>query len=154
MRKDDLLQISNLLDEKLGENNKEVFFVMDKKFKENNKKIFEKIDGVSGKIDGVKKLLKKEFNWLGKSTKKGFDEVDKGFNKVDKGFNKVDKGFDRIDKTLDKKADKSTLLNWADNRILELALDRDKVKYLHVKEWKKLPSIREINNVLIKEKLR
>ena len=140
MLKSDLKQISNLLDEKLGENNKEVFFVMDKKFEENNKKIFEKIKGVK--------------NELLDSMKEEFDSNTEQHNQMNKRFNKVDKMLDDIDETLEKKADKSTLLDWTDTRILDLELDRNKVKYLHIKEWNNLPSAHKINDTLIKEGLK
>ena len=106
MQKNDLKQISNLLDEKFEENNKN--FVTKDDLKENNKEIFKK-------IDGVKELLKKKFNWLGESTKKGFDEVDKKLNGIDVRL-------DGIDLELKKKADKSTLLVFAYQGMEKLAV--------------------------------
>ena len=108
MLKNDLKEISNLLDQK---------------FKENNKKIFEKMDEMEEKI----------------------------MVSTQKEFNIFSKRFDEINKILENKVDKNTLLDWADNRILDLELDRDKAKFLHIEKWKNLPSAQKINNALIKE---
>jgi hypothetical protein len=75
------------------------------------------------------------------------------FSVINDRFNKVDQRFNKIDKTLETKANESTLLDWADNRILELELNSNKVKYLHIKEWKGLPSASKIKEALIKEGL-
>jgi uncharacterized protein YicC (UPF0701 family) len=100
---------------------------LDQKFKENNKKIFKRIES---KIDSAEERI---------------------MTSTQKEFHDVNEKLDGIDKTLENKADKSTLLNWADKRILNLELDRNKAKYFHIKEWKDLPSAQKINSTLIKE---
>ena len=118
--------VKQIVDESLDEK-------LDKKFRENNKKIFKKIDGVKNKL---------------------LDSMKEEFDDNTEQHNQLNKRFDKVDKTLESKADKSTLLDWADKRILGLELDRDRMKYLHIKEWKNLPSAHKINDTLIKEGLR
>ena len=107
---------------------------LDKKFKENNKKIFKKIEESAEEVGII--------------VNDSFVELE---GKMNKRFNKVDNRLDGINQTLKKKADKNTLLDWADKRILSLELDCKKTKYLHIEKWKNLPSATKINNTLIKE---
>jgi acetone carboxylase gamma subunit len=113
---------------------KQMSNLLDKKLGENNEKIFERIEG---KIDSVEEKI--------------MISTQKEFSTFSKRFDEMDKRFDGIDKTLENKADKSTLLDWADKKILELESDNDKVKYLHIEDWKNLPSASKIKNTLVKE---
>ncbi len=116
MQKQDLQQISNLLDKKL-----------DQKFKENNK------------------ILKKEIvDEIGAITNQAFNEQEE----------RTDKRFDKIDKELAKRPTKKEMFSWADKRIVDIELDMDKVKYIHLDEWNKLPPTVEISKALVENKLK
>jgi transcriptional regulator of heat shock response len=132
MKKQDLQQISNLLNQKL-----------DQKFKENNKKIFKKINGVDEKVEKLLTTVKEEF-----------DKNTEQHNEVDKRFNEVDKRFNKVDEELKKKATSQQVLSWGDDKIVALELDMDKVKYIHLDEWEKLPPTVEISKTLVEHKLK
>ena len=46
------------------------------------------------------------------------------------------------------------IMSWGDKKIVELELDMDKVKYLHQKEFDKLPPPAEISRVLVERGLK
>lgn len=117
---------------------KEIKQIVDTSVKENNEKIFKRIEAkIDNSTDG-----------LAINTNESFDELEE---KMNERFDGVDNRLDKMNKKLEQKADRNTLLNWVDNRILGLESDRNKVKYLHVEEWKNLPSASKINSTLIKE---
>lgn len=114
MQKQDLQQISNLLDQK---------------FKENNKKIFKKINGVDEKVEKLLTTVKEEFD---KNTEQ----------------------HNKINEELAKRPTKKEMFSWADKRIVDVELNMDKVKYIHLDEWEKLPPTFEISKTLVEHKLK
>ena len=117
MLKSDLKQIKQIVDTSIN-----------KSIKENNKKIFKKIDDSA---ESIAINTNESFDELEGKMNKRFDGIDERFDGVDDRLDGIDKSLDGIDKRLEQKADRNTLLNWADDRILELELDRNKVKYFH-----------------------
>ena len=130
MQKNDLKQISNLLDEtldkKFRENNKNLVTKDDLKstFKENNKKIFKKIDGVKNEL---------------------LDSMQDEFSNNTKQHNQMNKRFDKIDLELKKKITKNDLDDWEFSKSFET--DIDALKYVNINKLKTLPH----RNVIIKE---
>ncbi|MCK5510570.1 hypothetical protein KAI65_03455 [Candidatus Parcubacteria bacterium] len=127
MAKNNLEQFSEILDKKLGENNKTLF-----------KKIDEKIDKLEENIMTA--------------TKKGFDEVDCRFEKVEKEITEVKQNVDKIKDVQENIYQR--ICDQTDNEIKDLQLDMDKIKYIHKKEWNKLPPTYEISKVLAENGLK
>lgn len=130
MQKQDLQQISDLLDEKL-----------DEKFKENNKKIFKKIDKVDKKIETVLK-----------TTKEGFDENTKDHQIINNRFDKVEERLKKVENKNNKIY--KSICSYTDNELAELQFNMDKVKYIHINEWDNLPPAHEISKELVKRELK
>ena len=153
MVKNDLEQISKLLDKKFEENNKKI----DIKFEENNKEILKEIDikfeknnkEIDKKIDD--KIDKFEENIM-TATKRGFDEVDSRFERVEEELTDVKQDIKKIKDVQENIYQR--ICDQTDNEIKDLQLDMDKVKYIHKKEWNKLPQTYEISKVLVKSGLK
>ena len=130
MLKSDLKQIKQIVDESL-----------DKKLDE---KLDEKLGFVKNEIGTVK-------NEIGNVKNELLDSMKEEFDRNTEQHIQMNEKLDRIDQKLETKADETTLLDWADKRILRLESDRNKVKYLHIKEWKNLPSASKIKATLVRE---
>ena len=153
MTKNDLKQISELLDKGLKENNKKLFKKIDEKIdkstEENNKKIDGKFEENNKKID--EKIDKLEENIM-VATKRGFDEVDSRFEKVEKKLTDVKQDVKKIKDVQENIYQR--ICDQTDNEVKDLQLDMDKVKYIHKKEWAKLPPTYEISKALAEDGLK
>lgn len=126
MQQQDLKQFSDILDQKL-----------DQKFEENNKAIFAKIDEVKQDVNKVKQ----DTDELLRSTKEGFDEVAALEQKLSKVETTNDNIYERTCK-------------YTDNELANLSDDMNRVKFIHKKEWKKLPPLPVVRQKLAEEGLR
>lgn len=145
MQQQDLQQIKQLLKEEF-----------DQRFKENNKILKEEIvKDVNDKIEEVMLINKEEFEKVDKK----FDEVDKKFDEVDKRFDEVNGELKDIKQGVQeaKKVQENIygrICDQNDNKLVDLDLDMDKVKYIHSEEWDKLPPTREISEALAEKGLK
>ena len=104
--------------------------LLDEKFKENNK------------------ILKDEIvAEIGAATSQAFSAVEARIDKIDV---KVDK----LGEEMAKRPTLNQIMNWGDEKIVALELDMDKVKYLHLKDFKNLPPQPEISRVLVEHDLK
>ncbi|MEA3463760.1 MAG: hypothetical protein U9R14_01665 [Patescibacteria group bacterium] len=147
MQQKDLQQISNLMDQKFEKNNENLVTKNDLKqiFKENNEKIFKKMDDKFKKMDGK---FKKMDDKIDKFEDKITRTVKQEFDQNTEQHNKMEKRFDKMDKKLEQKPNKDHMFDWADKKVHNLELDMEKAKYLHRREWKKLPPAYEIRKAL------
>jgi len=135
MQQQNLQQISDLMDQKFEKNNEKL-----------KKDIVNEVGAITNQSFGeFEKKAEERFDKMDKR----FDKMDKRFDKMDKRFDKMDKRFDKMDEELAKRPTKKEIFDWADKRIVNVELDMDKIKYLHRKEWKKLPRAYEIKKILI-----
>ena len=88
MQKQDLKQISNLLDQKLDQKFKSNDQKLDQKFKDNNEVLLKKID----------KKMDEKIDELAIMVKCGFDNVDKRFDQVDKRFDRAKDDISTLEK--------------------------------------------------------
>lgn len=135
MQQQDLQQISDLMDKKL-----------DQKFKENNKILKEEI------VDEIGVITNQGFNEQEERMTARFEKVDARFEKVDERFNKADDEFKKINDKCDNIYER--ICDKTDIKLRDLELDMDKVKYIHLKEWDKLPPTYEISEALAEKNLK
>ncbi|MFH0892214.1 MAG: hypothetical protein V1867_05530 [Candidatus Falkowbacteria bacterium] len=106
--------------------------------KENNKKIFEKIDE---KIDDLAITVNQSIGGL-----------EEGMGRVENRLDKVENRLDKVESTNDKIY--KSICSYTDNELAGLQTDMDKTKYLHIEEWKKLPSSASISAKLVEKGLK
>lgn len=129
----DLQSIGNLIDEKLTKNNKvlkdeiadEITTVVNTAFNEFEGNINKRVDGLEGKIISL-----------------------------DEKVGELDKKVDELDKKVELRPTLEHIMNWGDKKIVSIELDMDKLKYLHLKEFKNLPPQPEISRVLAEDDLK
>lgn len=120
----DLLKISNLLEENNKKNNKllkeeivgEIVGAVNDGFTEMQKQL----DGMEGKITGMDGKIGGMEGRLGK-----------------------------LQKDMELRPTLSQIMNWGDNKIVNLELRTDKLDYLHLKELDNLPPAPEISQALM-----
>lgn len=104
--------------------------LLDEKFKENNK------------------ILKDEIvAEIGAATSQAFSAVEARIDKIDV---KVDK----LGEEMAKRPTLNQIMSWGDKIIVPLRLDIDKLKYLHLKDFKNLPPQQKISRILIEHDLK
>lgn len=179
MTKQDLQQINQLLQKnnqvlkkeirkelksEIQENNKILKAEIRKEFRseiqENNKILRSEIQEnnhilrkeIKSEIQENNKILRKEFKSEIQENNKILKEaiIEETAMIVNKAFQEME---EKIKKEFEKRPTKQELFDWADKRIYPLELDQDRLKFLHIKEWKKLPSQREITGKLAEEGL-
>jgi len=96
-------------------------------------------------------LEEKDLQSIGKLLDKKLDEV---ISSVNDGFTGVQRELDIIKEDVKLRPTLQQIMNWGDKKIVALELDVDKVKYLHLKEFKNLPSQPEISRVLVEHDLK
>jgi len=84
-------------------------------------------------------------------TKQGFDEVENRLNNVENDMCIVKKDLKHV-KDIQINI-QERICDWNDNKLTELEFDNNKIKYLHINEWKNLPSAYKIREVLDKNKI-
>ncbi len=94
LTKEDLQAISDLIDLKLGEQDKRI----QKRFDEQDKKFNKRFDEQDERFN-------KRFDEQDERFNKRFDEQDNKFEAIDKRFEAIDKRFDEQDEKIDKKLD-------------------------------------------------
>ena len=158
MQQEDLKQISDLMDQKFEKSNKKIFKkidILDKKINGLDKKIDSKIDTLDKKIDSKIDILDKKIDSkideLALVTKQGFDEVENRLNNVENDMCIVKKDLKHV-KDIQINI-QERICDWNDNKLTELEFDNNKIKYLHINEWKNLPSAYKIREVLDKNKI-
>lgn len=105
--------------------------LLNERFKENNKIL-------------KKEIVKEVVDEVGVITNQAFGEFEE----------RMDKKFDRVNRELAKRPTKKEMFGWADRKIVPLEIDMDKVKYLHLDKWNKLPPTIEISRTLVENKLK
>jgi len=180
MQQEDLKQFSDLMDQKFEKNNKRFFEkidILDKKIDNKINTLDNKIDTLDKKIDNkintLDKKIDNKINTLDKKIDNKINTLDKKIdNKIDELALVTKQGFDEVENRLnnvendmcivkkDLKHVKDIQINiqericdWNDNKLTELELDNNKIKYLHINEWKNLPSAYKIREVLDKNKI-
>ena len=106
--------------------------LMDQKFKENNKTFKKEI------VDEVGRITNDSFNEFDGKIKEKFTEVKQEFKKINDKCDNIYGG----------------ICGYTDNELKDLELDMDKVKFIHLKEWDKLPPTIEISKALAEKGLR
>lgn len=136
MQQEDLRQIQEIISNSLVENNRVLeATVIKTAIKEallENNKILE------AKIDESMAI-----------SKESFDEIFKRLDNVENRLDGVESGLKEV-KDLNQNI-YSRMVEVTDNQMKEMQLDNDKIKFLHIDEWKKLPPTGEISNRLIEE---
>jgi hypothetical protein len=64
-------------------------------------------------------------------------------------FSAVEAKIDNLDNELAKRPTKDEMFSWADRRITDLEIGKERHDYMHIDELDKLPAPQEINRVLI-----
>lgn len=64
---------------------------------------------------------------------------------------KTDRRFDKIEEELSQKPTSDKIFSWADGILVPVSRDVDRLKYLHMKEFKDMPDNLTINTALIDE---
>jgi hypothetical protein len=134
----DIQQISKLLDEKFKERDK----LLDERFEKNNKILVDDIMvKVDARFDEVLGIMNDSFTDM-EVRMDGFKQEISG--KVDK----IEAELGIVKVELEKKPNKSDMFSWGDKQILPVKFDVDRLKYIHLKEIKKLPPQYEISQAL------
>ena len=90
-------------------------------------------------LQAISALLSKQL----KEQSEQFDE------KIAEVLNAVSEGFSEVHEELAKRPTKDEMFSWADRRITDLEIGKERHDYLHIDELDKLPAPQEINRVLI-----
>lgn len=136
MQKEDLLQIKELLDSSIGDFRQE----MKESFASNNAEL--------------RKEIKESNDELRKELVERMDSMEENIMTLSKiEFNKIEDRFDEVDKELAKRSTLDQIMSWGDKKVVPLERDVEKIKYLHIEEFKELPSNFEISQKLAEEGL-
>ncbi len=99
----------------------------------------------------VQNVVKEEL----KETNEKIDEVLRTtkmqFDDNTEQFKEIRDDLKDVKDELKKKPNESKILSWGDERITPVKLDVDKIKYIHRKEWKKLPNSGTVSRILMEE---
>lgn len=133
MKKSDLFQISDLMDQKFDE----------------------KLKNIATRDDlnqfATKDYLKRE---LEESEERIVLSVNSGINNSFKEFEeKMDSRFNKIDEELLKRPTRDEIFKKWDDKIEAVICDVDSLKYMHKDKWHDLPSRSKIKSALIKENI-
>ena len=111
---------------------------------------------------GIEETLDKRFSDFEKVVDDKFEDmalmVSNGFAEVGEKLNKIDSRLELVESRLTKVEDLNRniydrMVEVTDTTMNDLRLDMDKVKFLHLDEWKGLPPQREISETLALEGL-
>lgn len=108
-------------------------------------------------LQSIGELLDKKLDDRFKIQEEKFDKklekkIDEKFDDmavlVNKGFTGVQEQIDGLKKEIKLRPTKAEIFAWADKRIVELELAKDRHDYLHINELDKLPPQPEISRIL------
>ena len=97
----------------------------------------------------LEKKLDEKFDEMAMLVNKGFTGMQKEFDGLKEEFNEVKGELREVKKDIKFRPTLNQIMSWGDKKIVALELDMDKVKYLHQKEFAKLPPQAEISRTLI-----
>jgi hypothetical protein len=111
--------------------------LLDEKLKENNKTLKDEIISEIGEnIKENNKTLKDEI----------ISEIGET---IGEAFSNIEAKIDRLEEEIAKRPTRNEVFGWADRRIIDLEIGKERHDYLHIDELDKLPSPAEINRTLI-----
>ncbi|MEI7498765.1 MAG: hypothetical protein WCK11_05840 [Candidatus Falkowbacteria bacterium] len=95
-------------------------------------------------------LEEKDLQAIGVLLSKQLKEQSEQFDeKIAEVLNAVNEGFSEVHEELTIRPTKDEMFSWADRRITDLEIGKERHDYLHIDELDKLPAPQEINRVLI-----
>jgi hypothetical protein len=68
---------------------------------------------------------------------------------VGEAFSNIEAKIDKLEEEMAKRPTRDEIFSWADRRLVDLEIGKDRHDYLHINELSKLPSPSEINRTLI-----
>lgn len=98
-------------------------------------------------------LDEKDLQAIGKLLDKQSDKFDEKFDDllsvVNEGFTGIQEQITELKEEMAKRPTKTEVFGWADKRLIDLEIRKERHDYLHINELDKLPSPSEINRTLI-----
>ncbi|MCG2690892.1 hypothetical protein L6249_02380, partial [Candidatus Parcubacteria bacterium] len=111
----------------------------DQKFKVQEDRITEKFD---------QKFKVQEDRITEKFERKMDEKIDEVLNAVNEGFTGMQGQFNELKNEMAKRPTKEEVFSWADRRIVDLELAKDRHDFMHIDELDKLPAQSEISKTL------
>ena len=91
---------------------------------------------------------------MGEVTSEAFSGVESRLGMLESKVDKVETKVDNLSKEMADRPTKTEIFNWADRRVVDLALRADRHDYLHINELDKLPPQPEISRALAERGLK
>lgn len=136
-----LKQISDLLDEKLKENNKVIRNEINAAIEVMNKNLRISAEVIEKGIEAINKKQK--------------DRIVIDLREIiERAFDRIEARTNTVQEEVEKRPTKNEIFQWADKKIDDIDLKVDRLDYLHIKELKNLPAQYEISHALVEADLK
>ncbi|MFH1255465.1 MAG: hypothetical protein V1667_03280 [bacterium] len=138
-------------DEKFQAQDRKFDEKFDEKFQAQDRKFDEKFDE---KFQAQDRKFDEKFDEKFQAQDRKFDEkLDKRFDEIieiiNEGFTGIQEQIDGLKSEMAKRPTRNEIFRWADERIINLELARDRHDFMHINELGKLPSQAEISQALM-----
>ncbi|MDP3043708.1 MAG: hypothetical protein Q8N21_04910 [bacterium] len=120
--------------------------LLDQKFKVQEDRITEKFKVQEDRI--TEKFKVQEDRITEKFERKMDEKIDEVLNAVNEGFTGMQGQFNELKNEMAKRPTKEEVFSWADRRIVDLELAKDRHDFMHIDELDKLPAQSEISKTL------